>query len=77
MTTYSTDIHGPAADARATTGYVAKCTVCGVQWQIRSPNNDDAKGCNFCGAGEDAINLANESNTDYEATIYDGHTAIQ
>lgn len=50
----------PAAKAPAVTGKVAKCQVCGVQWQVKSPNNDDAKGCSFCGASKAAISIIRE-----------------
>lgn len=42
------------------TNKVAHCEVCGVQWEVKSPNNDDAKGCSFCGAPESAITIENE-----------------
>ena len=59
---YPTDIHGPAADARATTGEVARCSVCNTEWQIRSFEREDAKGCPFCQADERAITIHDESN---------------
>ena len=62
MTTYSTEIHGQAATAPTVTGRIAKCKVYGVQWQIQSPVNTDAKFCDFCGAGEDAIVIIKDDN---------------
>jgi len=59
--TYPTDIHGPAATARTQTDKVAICNVCGVQWQIRSGNNDDAQGCSFCDAPANAISIVSEA----------------
>lgn len=44
-----TTIHGPADEAPFVTNLYAKCGLCGVQWQIKSPNLDDARGCSFCG----------------------------
>jgi hypothetical protein len=38
----------------------AKCKVCGAQWQIKSPNLDDAKGCSFCDAPASAIIVISE-----------------
>lgn len=43
------------------THLVAHCQVCGVQWQVKSPNRDDAKGCSFCGAGAKAITVVSEA----------------
>jgi len=47
----------PAATAPEVTDKVAHCAVCGVQWQIQSPTNADAKGCSFCNASEEAITI--------------------
>ena len=57
MTTYSTEIHGPAATAPTTTGYVAKCNLCGVTWQVQGPSPEftDAQSCDFCGCSEVTI----------------------
>jgi len=59
-----------AADAPYVTGKVAHCVVCGVQWQVRSDNNDDAKGCKFCGAPESAIVVTSEAATYGGAQYY-------
>lgn len=67
MTDFSTDIHTPFSEAPFVTGLVAHCAVCGTQWQIRSANSDDAKGCNFCGASSLAITIENEEPLDYGA----------
>ncbi len=64
-----TDIHGPAADARETTGEVARCSVCGIEWQVRSAVRADAKGCGFCGADERAVTIHDESPVLGGATI--------
>ena len=66
---YPTDIHGPSGDARETTGEVARCAVCGIEWQVRSFDRADAKGCSFCGADERAISIHDESPTYGGATI--------
>ncbi len=60
MADYSTTTHGPAATAPSVTNLVAKCAVCGCQWQVRSPNRDDARACGFCGAPESAISIISE-----------------
>lgn len=71
MTTYPTDMHGPFSEARVQTNEVAHCNVCKFQWQVRSPNRDDAKGCPFCGAPERAISIQSEAPGFGGATIYD------
>ena len=48
-----TTIHGPAADAPFVTNLYAKCSFCDVQWQIKSPNLDDARACSFCGVTDE------------------------
>ena len=58
--TQSTDIHAPDSTAPVVTGRVAKCRVCGVQWQVQSEDNTDAQACQFCGAGPTAIAIINE-----------------
>lgn len=60
MTDYPTDVHGPASAARTQTERYARCKVCGCQWQIQSNKNEDARACNFCGAGEEAISILSE-----------------
>ena len=60
MSNEPTDIHGPDSIMRTQTNVVAHCQVCGVQWQVRSANYEDAKGCTFCGAPESAISLVSE-----------------
>lgn len=64
MATFSTKIHTPAASAPATSGKVAKCGLCGVQWQVRDlgPDEIDAQRCDFCGASDEAISIINEDN---------------
>lgn len=47
----------PTDSAPSVTDKYAKCRVCGVTWQVRSPTNADAKGCSFCGAGEKAVTI--------------------
>lgn len=53
MASESTTIHGPADQAPFVTNLYAKCNFCGVQWQIKSPNLDDAKACSFCGVTDE------------------------
>lgn len=60
MSTYPTYIHGPGDTARTQTQLVARCQVCGVEWQVRSPNRDDARGCSFCDAPKEAITIISE-----------------
>lgn len=62
MTTFNADIHSPAATAPTTTGRVAHCKVCGIEWQIQSEDDTDAKGCDFCGSDSSAITINNEDN---------------
>jgi len=64
-----TDMHLPSSSARTQTGLVAHCRVCGIQWQVQSPDRADTKGCAFCGASGDAIVIENEANA-HSATIY-------
>jgi hypothetical protein len=54
--------HGPAENAEETTGKVAHCEVCGVQWQVRSHADPptDAQSCAFCGAPASAIHEEDE-----------------
>lgn len=66
---YPTNIHGPSADAKPTTGELARCSVCGTEWQIKSFDRADAKSCSFCGANEKAISIHDESPTFGGATI--------
>jgi len=40
---------------------VAHCACCGGQWQVKSVNMDDAKGCPWCGAAEKAITVVSEA----------------
>jgi hypothetical protein len=42
------------------TELVAHCQVCGVQWEVKSPNRDDAEGCSFCDAPKRAITVVSE-----------------
>lgn len=59
MATYSTTQHGPADRAPTVTHQVARCTVCGVEWQVRAVGVDD-QGCAFCGAPRRAIRVTSE-----------------
>jgi hypothetical protein len=60
MANENTRMLSPAASAPSVTDKVAKCAVCGVEWQVKSPNHDDAKGCSFCDAPESAITISYE-----------------
>lgn len=42
------------------TELVAHCQVCGVQWEVKSPDRADAKGCSFCNAPARAITVVSE-----------------
>jgi len=57
MANEPTDIHGPTADAPFVTNLYAKCKLCQFQWQLRSENLDDAKGCVACGVAGDAVRI--------------------
>lgn len=57
-----------ASAPRYTTDLYAKCAVCGVQWQIRSGNKDDARGCSFCDAPKEAISIHSEK-PDYSGSL--------
>ena len=70
MTNYPTDIHIASDNAPTTTGKVARCQVCGVEWQVRSGSNADAQGCSFCNAPARAIRIRSEKPTYGGATIY-------
>lgn len=61
MTSYPTNIHGPTGNAPSVTERYAACNVCGVQWQIRGPDNADANACAFCGAPAQAIAVCSEA----------------
>jgi hypothetical protein len=52
--------HGPAELAPERTGLVARCNVCGVQWQVQSFAHTDAQACQFCGAPASAIDVETE-----------------
>ena len=56
---YPTDMHGPASEARSQTNKVARCNVCGFEWQMRG--NFDNKGCPFCDAPKRAITIISEA----------------
>ena len=60
---YSPTIHAPTTTAPTVSGKVAVCAVCGTQWQLQStqPPYDDARGCSFCDAPQDAITIVNET----------------
>lgn len=62
MATYSTTIHQPAATAPAVTHKYARCTVCGIEWQIQSDQSPpaDGQGCGFCDAPSNAIVIISE-----------------
>lgn len=70
MAEYKTDICAPADQAPQVTGKYAKCNVCGVQWQIRSFSNVDAKACSFCGT-EGHVSIISEK-PDYSQFRKDG-----
>jgi len=72
MTDYSTKIHLPYSSAPTVTNLYAKCQVCGTSWQVKSPNRDDAKGCAFCDAPEEAITVVSEEPTYGNAIIFRG-----
>lgn len=61
MADYSTRVHGPTSEAPAVTERLARCQVCGVEWQIRSETDADAEGCSFCDAPADAVTLISEA----------------
>ena len=71
MTTYRTDVCAPAASAPRVTNKVCVCRVCGAQWQMRSENGDDAKGCSFCDAPAEAVVIVSEAPDFSGATVYD------
>ena len=56
--------------AKEQTGLVARCQVCGFEWQIQSFDRSDAKGCSFCDAPESAITVISEESNDYSANKY-------
>ncbi len=51
----------PADEAPEVTHEYARCQVCGTEWQVRSPNRDDAQGCSFCDAPKEAITVVSEA----------------
>jgi len=51
----------PADEAPEVTYEYAICQVCHTQWQIKSPNRDDARGCSFCDAPKEAITVVSEA----------------
>ena len=51
----------PADEAPPTTDLVARCNVCGVRWQVRSPSRADAQGCSFCDAPASAVTVISEA----------------
>ncbi|NLD42346.1 MAG: hypothetical protein GX657_02510 [Chloroflexi bacterium] len=59
MAEYLTNQCGPADRAPTVTHKVARCTVCGVEWQVRAAGVDD-QGCAFCGAPRRAIRIQSE-----------------
>lgn len=71
MTNEPTWIHLPSSQAPSMTDEVAICAVCHAQWQVRSENRDDARGCPFCGAPERAISIHSEAPTYGGARVYD------
>lgn len=58
MTDYPRSCH-PASEAPSVTEKVARCAVCGVQWQVKA-RGTDTKGCAFCGAPARAIRVHDE-----------------
>lgn len=61
MTPASMRIYGPSASAPKVTNEVARCRVCGAQWQVKSDKREDAQGCAFCGAPAEAITIESEA----------------
>lgn len=55
-----TDMHLPAEQAPTPTYKVAHCKVCKTQWEVKSGDKTDAKGCNFCGADKTAVTITDE-----------------
>ena len=43
-----TDMHTASTDAPKVSELVARCVVCGAQWQVRG--DSDVQGCKFCDA---------------------------
>jgi len=60
MTSFSTEIHTPAASAPATSGKVAICKLCKTQWQVQAMGEvlTDALSCDFCGCSD--VTIVNE-----------------
>jgi hypothetical protein len=54
-------MHGPVGTEGSPTYEVAICQVCGCQWQVKSNQREDAKGCSFCDAPESAITIISEA----------------
>jgi hypothetical protein len=59
MAEYLTNQCGPADQAPEVSNYYARCSVCGVQWQVRGRGTDTA-GCEFCGAPARCVKLRYE-----------------
>lgn len=49
---------GPASEARPQTNLVARCVLCGVEWQVKGEGTDD-KACAFCGCAR--VNVFSET----------------
>lgn len=71
MATYSTKICTSADNAPTVTNLVARCLVCGCEWQVRSENRNDTRGCSFCDAPEDAIVVVSEAPVYGGAVVYE------
>lgn len=68
MANEPTNMHTAGTAAPTVTGVVARCAVCGCQWQVRG--DPDKMGCKFCDAPEDAISLVSE------APGYEGYVVL-
>lgn len=60
MATYNTRQLSDDDNAPTVTGYYGRCSVCGVEWQIKGDSDKDA--CPWCGAGKKAVAVLSEKN---------------
>lgn len=67
MTNYPTDVYGPAASAPRTSGVIARCKVCGFEWDVWG--DSDTMGCPYCHADDRAVTLHNEE-PDFGHAVY-------
>lgn len=58
MADYPRSCH-PAGEAPEVSNYYARCSLCGVQWQVRAVGTD-TKGCEFCGAPARCVKVHGE-----------------